>query len=273
MSSSASYAHRIVVSDLGDGIKEVELNRPDKMNALDGDMFKAICLVAKELKQDKKLRAVILSGRGKAFCTGLDIKSLNFESRKLLDRPAGTELTNTAQDVAYLWRMLDVPVIAAVHGMCFGGGLQIALGADFRITTSDCKFSIMEAKWGLIPDMSISVTLRELLPIDVAKELTMTARIINGDEAKGYGLVTKVVENPKESAMNLAKEILSRSPDSVAATKQLYQRTWLAPEKDALELETKLQKKLLFSMNQISAVGNSSGVTLPFKSRQDLGDD
>lgn len=144
---SSSHHHRISVTDLGDGIKAVELNRPEKMNSLDNDMFKAICHTATELKQDKSVRAVILSGKGKAFCTGLDIKSVNFESRKLLDRPAGTEISNMAQDVAYLWRQLDVPVIAVLHGMCFGGGLQIALGADFRITTPDCKLCIMEAKW------------------------------------------------------------------------------------------------------------------------------
>jgi len=144
---STSYDHRISVTDLGNGIKAVELNRPDKMNSLDGDMFKAICHTATEIKKDKSVRVVILSGKGKAFCTGLDIKSVNLESKKLLGRPAGTELSNMAQDVSYLWRQLDVPVIAVVHGMCFGGGLQIALGADFRITTPDCKFSIMEAKW------------------------------------------------------------------------------------------------------------------------------
>ena len=144
---SSSFNHRVTVSDIGDGIKNVELNRPDKMNALDGDMFKAICYTASELRKDKSVRVVIISGKGKAFCTGLDIKSVNLDSRKLLDRPAGTELSNMAQDVSYLWRQLEVPVIAATHGMCFGGGLQIALGADFRITTPDCKFSIMEAKW------------------------------------------------------------------------------------------------------------------------------
>ena len=144
---SSSFNHRVTVSDIGDGIKNVELNRPDKMNALDGDMFKAICYTASELRKDKSVRVVIISGKGKAFCTGLDIKSVNLDSRKLLDRPAGTEISNMAQDVSYLWRQLEVPVIAATHGMCFGGGLQIALGADFRITTPDCKFSIMEAKW------------------------------------------------------------------------------------------------------------------------------
>lgn len=142
-----NHSPRVTVSDLGDGIKSVQLSREDKMNSLDGEMFKAICHTAQELKKDKSVRVVILSGKGKVFCTGLDIKSVNMDSRKLLDRPAGTEISNMAQDVSYLWRQLDVPVIAVLHGMCFGGGLQIALGADFRITTPDCKFSIMEAKW------------------------------------------------------------------------------------------------------------------------------
>lgn len=240
------------------------------MNSLDGDMFKAICHTAQELKKDKSVRVVILSGKGKAFCTGLDIKSVNFESRKLLNRPAGTEISNMAQDVSYLWRQLEVPVIAAVHGMCFGGGLQIALGADFRIATLDCKFSIMEAKWGLIPDMAISVTLRELMPMDIAKELTMTARVFSGEDAKEYGLVTKLAEDPQASALSLAREIVARSPDCVSATKQLFQKTWYASEEESLALETKLQRKLMLSLNQFSAIGQASGVPLPFVTRKEL---
>lgn len=133
---------------------------------------------------------------------------------RLLERPSGygddDSYGNLAQDTAYLWRELPVPVIAALHGMCFGGGMQIALGADFRFATPDCKLSIMETKWGIIPDMSASITLRELVPIDVAKELTMTARVISGVEAAQLGLVTRCAEDPIEEANKLAKEIVNR---------------------------------------------------------------
>ena len=139
------------------GICRVVLNRPAKLNALDMSMFTEICKVETDLKSDRSVRAIILSGSGRAFCSGLDVVSVasnpfNFE--KLLAKPAGTAITNLAQDVGYLWREIPVPVIAVLHGVCFGGGLQIALGADIRLSTADCKISIMEAKWGLIPDMS-----------------------------------------------------------------------------------------------------------------------
>lgn len=145
------------------GVCKVTLNRPSKLNALDMSMFTAICETATRLKTDKSVRVIILNGSGRAFCSGLDVGSVatnpfNFE--KLLAKPAGTAITNVAQDVGYLWREIPVPVIAVLHGVCFGGGLQIALGADIRLCTADCKLSIMEAKWGLIPDMSARYAFR-----------------------------------------------------------------------------------------------------------------
>ena len=238
---------RVSIDTRDDNIAVVTLNRPDKYNALDMDMFHDIAETARTLAQQRELRGVLLQGSGKAFCAGLDVKAVTsnpLNATNLLKRPAGS-LTNLAQDVAWLWRSIPVPVVAAIHGICFGGGLQIALGADFRFATPDCKISVMEAKWGLVPDMSGSVLLRELVRIDVAKELTMTARVIDGAQAKGYGLVSHVSETAEADALKLLEEIATRSPDSVAASKRLFNDTWLAPEARAFEVETELQRKLL----------------------------
>lgn len=254
------------------GVVKVILNRPSKLNALDMKMFNESCEVATRLKEDKSVRVIILSGAGRAFCSGLDVVSVasnpfNFE--KLLAKPAGTAITNIAQDVGYLWREIPVPVIAVLHGVCLGGGLQIALGADIRLSTADCKLSVMEAKWGLIPDMSASITLRELVRADVAKELTFTGRVIRGEEAARLGLVTRVETDPAAAAAALALEMVARSPDAIASAKQLYQRSWVADERTALEEETKLQRALLPSWNQAAASAGSLGVKLPYAARRD----
>jgi len=208
-------------------IAYVTLNRPEKLNALDMPMFESINKVAHSLKKNRDIRAVILQGAGNAFCSGLDVKSIMknpVSAVRLLIKP-GRKISNLAQNVAYQWRQLPVPVIAVTHGKCWGGGFQIALGADFRYTTSDCEFSIMEMRWGLIPDMSGSITLRELIPIDLAKELTMTARIFNGDEAKAWGLVTHVCKDPLEEARLFAELLIKQSPDAIANAKKLFNNT------------------------------------------------
>ncbi len=245
-----------VLLEIDQGIATVTLNRPDKYNGLDMPMFEAITRVARQLKKDRSVRAIILKGAGEAFCSGLDVgkvskNPVNF--LKLLVKP-GRKISNLAQDVGYLWRDVPAPVIAVTHGYCFGGGFQIALGADFRFATPDCEFSIMESKWGLIPDMSLTVTLRELISIDLAKELTMTARRFSGEEAKAMGLVTRVCANPLEQAQAFARELADRSPDAVAASKLLFNRTWTASDKTALDWETRLQKKILARTNQRTAV-------------------
>jgi enoyl-CoA hydratase/carnithine racemase len=253
------------------GIAHVRLNRPDKLNALDMTMFEQLTKTARDLQSDRSLRAVILSGNGRAFSTGLDVKSIlrnnpNASIERLLERNGKS---NLAQDVGYIWRELPIPVIAALHGMCFGGGLQLALGADIRLATPDCKLSIMEAKWGLIPDMSASVTLRELMRIDVAKELTMTGRVFSGTEAVAYGLVTRCVDDPQAEALQLAQEIIQRSPDSVSLTKELYQKTWVAASEEySLKLETELQLKLLKTWNQLAASGRNFGLKVPYFRRK-----
>jgi enoyl-CoA hydratase/carnithine racemase len=261
-----------------DGICEVVLNRPDKLNACDMKMFQSIAEAASQLRDDRSVRAVIVRGEGRAFCTGLDVKSVMGsplqQIETLLKRPSGygkpnNEVGNLAQDVSYLWRELPVPVICVLHGMCYGAGLQIALGADFRYATPDCKLSVMETKWGLIPDMSISITLRELVRIDVAKDLTMTGRVVLGTEAAELGLVSKVCEDPLKDAHAFAKVLVERSPDALASAKELYQSTWTAAsEKECLELETKLQRKLLVSWNQLASSGRAFGYDVPFLNRK-----
>ena len=202
---------------------------------------------------------------------------------RLLDRPSGYSsgkddgvegggVGNLAQDVSYLWRAIPAPVIASLHGACFGGGLQIALGADLRFSTPDCKISIMEGKYGLIPDMSASITLRELIRMDVAKELTMTGRVISGEEAATLGLVTRCITDPMEESLRVAREIRERSPDAVASAKRMFQETWTeSDEEKCLRRETELQLPLLASWNQMAAAGRGVlGVRVPYGKRRDV---
>ena len=163
-------------------------------------------------------------------------------------------LENHAQRPALIWKRLPVPTIAAIHGVAYGGGCQIAMGTDIRFAAPDAKISVMEIKWGLIPDMSITQTLRDVVPLDVAKELTFTGRILNGEEAKAVGLVTHVADDPLAAAMALAEEIASKSPDAVRAGKRLYETSWHADARTGLELESTLQMELIGSANQIEAV-------------------
>ena len=269
---SARESERVLIT-IEDGIAIVTLNRPEKYNGLDMPMFEAITRAAKTLKKDRSVRAIILNGAGDAFCSGLDVKTVSknpVNFLKLLVKP-GRRISNLAQNVGYIWRDVPAPVIAVTHGYCFGGGFQIALGADFRFSTSDCEFSIMESKWGLIPDMSLTVTLRELVPIDLAKELTMTARRFDGTEAKAMGLVSRVSDDPMAEAMNFARELAERSPDAVAASKLLFNRSWNATDRTALDWETKLQKKVLGRANQRIAVARNSGSPdKPYQDRRDF---
>ena len=201
---------RVSITRTPEGVAHVRLSRADKMNALDMDMFRALRAAALEVAADTSVRAVLLSGEGRAFCAGLDVGSVcgdplsaRANMDELLRRPDGA-LSNLAQDVGYLWRRVPAPVVAAVHGACFGGGLQIALGADIRVCHPAAKLAVMEAKWGLVPDMSATVTLPELVPKDVALELTLTGRVFDGAEALKLGLVTKLSEAPLDEAIALA---------------------------------------------------------------------
>jgi enoyl-CoA hydratase/carnithine racemase len=269
--STKNQTPRIAL-EIKDQIAFVTLNRADKLNALDMPMFEAIVNTTKQLKKDKAIRAIILSGDGPAFCSGLDVKSMfknPLTAVKLLIKP-GARASNLAQDVSFLWRDVPVPVIAVTHGKCWGGGFQIALGADFRYSTPDCEFSIMESRWGLIPDMAGTIALRELASIDVIKELAMTARIFKGDEAKQLGLVTHVFDDPMTEAIKFVDEIKKRSPDAIANTKLLFNKTWLSTIRQALNWETKLQKRLIGRYNQRAAISQGTakkGEAKPFKQR------
>jgi enoyl-CoA hydratase/carnithine racemase len=232
------------------------------MNALDQAMFEALVETGMRLAEDPAVRSVVLSGEGRAFCAGLDFASFmamaGDGSRKtdgggLLRRPEGSP-ANHAQSAAYVWMSLPVPVIAAVHGVAFGGGLQIALGADVRYVTADAKLSVMEIKWGLIPDMTGTQTLRRLLRLDVAKELTFSGRIVSGQEAVDLGLATHVSDKPLDDAMALAREIAQKSPNAIRAAKKLLNESGLVTLEDGLRLEEQLQLGLIGSPNQIEAV-------------------
>lgn len=238
-----------------DAVAYVTLNRAAKFNGLDWDMLQGLVATAKRIRQDKSIRAVILHGDGPVFCAGLDFGSFGKQPLKALRGflKYGVRSTNLFQDVAWVWRELPVPVIAVLHGRCYGGGVQIALAADFRFTTPDCEFSIMEAKWGLVPDMTGTVTLRELLPMDVAMRLTMTGESFSGTEAKALNLVTEVAEDPMAAAEALVAVLKTRSPDSVAATKALFHQTWNASANAAFDIESRIQRKLIMGKNHAIA--------------------
>jgi enoyl-CoA hydratase/carnithine racemase len=247
--------------EVTDHVAVVTLTRADKHNALDVAMFEAIIAAAERLSGEPGVRAVVLHGDGPSFCSGLDVMSIMAAGggvEGLVD-PLRGGVPNWFQRAAYDWIALPVPVIAALHGNCLGGGLQIALGADIRIATPDARLSVMEIKWGLIPDMSITRTLPRLVGIDVAKELTYTGRIFSGDEARELGVVTRVDDDPLAAAHALAAEIAARSPDAVRSAKRLYDEAWTGSAGETLALEAQLQLGLIGSPNQLAAV--TAGVT------------
>jgi enoyl-CoA hydratase/carnithine racemase len=246
--------------EVSDHVATVMLSRPEKHNALDIPMFDGILAAVDEVRSTRGVRAVVLHGEGPSFCSGLDIASVMSAQEGLGGANASggsddlLDVPNKFQRVAYDWVTLPVPVIAAIHGNCLGGGLQIALGADIRIAAPDARLSVMEGKWGLIPDMSITRTLPRLVGIDVAKELTYTARVFSGEEAARLGVVSHLADDPLASARQLANEIAGRSPDAVRRAKRLFEESWNAPATDSLRLEAQLQLELIGSPNQMAAV-------------------
>jgi enoyl-CoA hydratase/carnithine racemase len=241
--------------EVADHVATVSLIRADKHNALDFAMFEAIIAAAERLRDEPGVRAVVLRGEGPSFCSGIDLMSLAGEAGlDGMTELARGESPNWFQRAAYDWIRVPVPVIAAIHGNCLGGGLQIALAADIRFATPDARLSVMEAKWGLVPDMSISRTLPRLVGIDVAKELTYTARVLSGSEAGELGLVTHVVADPLDDARALATTIAERSPDAVRGAKRLYDEAWCGEPDQTLALEASIQLGLIGSPNQLAAV-------------------
>lgn len=251
---------RVAVT-IADHVADVRLDRPDKHNALDYEMFAAINAAIDEVAAEPSVRAVVLHGAGPSFCSGLDLAGFAASNRPLeemFSRREGED-ANLAQRVSYGWQLLPAPVICAVHGNCLGGGAQIALGADIRVTAPDAAFSIREVHWGLIPDMGITRSLPRLVRFDVAKELVLTARTISGEEAVRLGLATTVEPEPLAAARKLAAEIAARSPDATRRGKVLLERAWGMSAAESLALEEELQRELLGSANQMRAVEAGMG--------------
>lgn len=253
---------RITVTMRG-GVADVKLVRTDKMNALDDAMFSALIETGERLKQDKSVRAVVLSGEGRAFCAGLDMgnfakmasgerKGGNADGLVTANRTPGG--ANRAQHAVMVWREIPAPVIAAVHGVAFGGGFQLALGADMRFVTPDAKLAILEIKWGLVPDMAGMVLLRGLVRDDVARELTYTGRVFTGEEALSLGIATRVCADPHAEAIKLAEEIAGKNPHAVRAAKRLFAVMQDGDAKQILIEESREQVALIGSPNQIEAV-------------------
>jgi enoyl-CoA hydratase/carnithine racemase len=252
---------RVTVSIDG-GVADVRMNRPDKLNALDAEMFQALTEAGRDLAENRSVRAVVLSGEGRAFCAGLDFTGFQAMAGSRSQRQESTTTllerrdspANSAQLAGWVWQEVPVPVIAAVHGVAFGGGLQVALGADIRFVTPDARLSVMEIKWGLIPDMTGTQTLRRLVRLDVAKELTFSGRVVSGTEAAALGLATHVSDDPRAAAFELAREIAGRSPDGVRAAKKLLNASVQVGVAEGLELEEQIQMSLIGRPNQIEAV-------------------
>jgi enoyl-CoA hydratase/carnithine racemase len=252
---------------IDNGVADVQLDRPDKRNALDLDMFRAIVDAQRAVSTRRDVRVVILSGEGQDFSSGLDVKSM-FQSGKspltMLGKwwPFGP---NLAQRVSVGWRRLRVPVIAATHGNCWGGGLQIALGADFRIAHPQASLSVMEGKWGLIPDMGGTLPMREILPRDQAMKLAMTAEVFDAQKALELGLVTALAEDPLAASREFANVLLQRSPDALRAVKKLYGKSWQGSEGMALLRETIYQVCVMAGRNQKIAVRRARGEEIPYR--------
>jgi enoyl-CoA hydratase/carnithine racemase len=245
-----SSAHNVTCT-VDDGVARVWLDRPDKLNGLTLDMLAELGATSRRLRKDTSLRAVVLTGAGESFSAGLDFGSALRSPRKIARSfvPSPVRGTNVVQEAAWGWRRLPVPVIAAVQGHCYGGGLQIALGADFRVSTPDAQWSVLEARWGLIPDMSGIRSLAQLVGIDTAKLLTMTGETFSGARALELGLVTELAEDPMAAADALVDRLRGRSPDAVAAAKRLFEGTWNGSPRRTFARERAEQLALLLNAN------------------------
>ena len=255
--------NRIDIS-IDNNVAHVKMVRGDKMNALDADMMDALIEAGERVKANKSLRAVVISGEGKAFCAGLDMGNFakmagsgdagvtDDHRQKLADRTHG--LANRPQKVAFTWREVEVPVIAAAQGFALGGGFQLFMGADMRYAAPGTKFSIMESRWGLIPDMGTTHIMTRVAREDVVKELALTARIFEADEAYEHGFLTRICDNPVEAALDTAAAIATRNPDAVRGTKRLFNEPADRFVADTLLLESVLQDDIIGMPNQVEAV-------------------
>ena len=250
---------RVAVT-ITDGVAEVRMTRPDKRNALDGAMFAGLVAAGEQLKSEPGVRAVVLSGDGPDFCAGLDFGA--FQAMRggerlsvQVDLPPGSGPAQAAgQRAAYVWTEIPVPVIAAVTGNALGGGLQIALGADIRIVAPDARMSVLEIRWGLVPDMTGTQLLPELVGRDVAKELTFSGRVVSGAEAVGLGLATRVDPDPRGAALELARSVAARSPHAIRAAKRLLDLAGRVDLETGFAAEQREIGALIGSPNQAEAV-------------------
>lgn len=255
---------RVTVS-IADGVAAVVLTRGSKHNGLDGAMFSALNEAQDAIAADSSVRAVVITADGPSFCAGLDFAAVEAEGlgpdTMLVPYPGSK--ANFAQRAAYGWAELDVPVIAALRGSCLGGGMQLALAADIRFAALDTRMSVMEVKWGLIPDMGLTQSLPRLVRADIAKELVWSGRTVGAIEAYEIGLITRLSNDPVADARAAATAIARQSPHAIRAGKKLVRDAWSAPTLDGLELEESLQRDLLGSPNQIVAVTAGMTKTAP----------
>ena len=254
MTESRTDAPRVLVRVDGP-VARVSLNRPDKLNAVDLDMLAELLAAAERVRADRSIRVVLLEGEGDSFCSGLDFASAGREKARIVRYFVAPpwRRTNIFQQALWAWRELPVPVIAVTRGHVLGAGIQLALAADFRFTTPDCKWSVLEAKWGLVPDMSGTVPLVELLGADVAKRLVLTGEVVPGEHAAAIGLATGVDADPEKLALELADAIVERSPDSVAAGKKLLNEVRLGSLRSAFRRERLYQLRMFRSPNTAAA--------------------
>ena len=245
-----------VTIDVREHVAEVALARPEKRNAVNLEMFEALSAGAQRLAADASVRTVVLRGEGEHFCAGIDTTMFTASSPEELVsrmRPRPGTPANLFQHAAYAWRELPVPVIAALDGVVFGAGLLIAMGADIRIASKRTRCSVMEIRWGIIPDMALTATMRHVVRHDRLRELTYTGRIVDAEEAAAVGLVTELRDDPLAAARELAAAIATRSPDALRTAKRLLNAGFDAPEAEALKLEAELQLRILGRPNQLEA--------------------
>ncbi len=241
-----------VAVEVSDGVAEVRLVRATKMNALDLDMFEALAAAIDRLRDEPKLRAVVLSAEGRSFCAGLDMDRMKGGAKRDHE-PRTHGIANASQYVVWGWRALPVPVIAAVQGVAYGGGCQLALGPDIRYLAPDARMSIMEIKWGLVPDMAGTPIMPGLVRDDILRELCFTGRILSAPEAIELGFGTRICEDPRATALQTAREIANKNPDAVRAMKRMFNNMMVDPAA-ALLAESVEQMKLIGSENQREAV-------------------
>lgn len=251
-----NLAESPVKLQIDQGIAFVRFNRPDVHNSLNMDLIESLLDVLSSLQNHRDVRVVLLGGEGKSFCSGLDVMSVMADPKNIQWLLSGCDgyPHNKVQHLALGWRALPMPVIAVIQGYCYGGGLQMAFGADLRIAHPEARLSVMEGRWGIIPDMGMSVTARGCVREDVLMRMTLTTEVLEGPQALQEGLVTELADDPWARAEALAREIIKRPPEMAKATKRLLRDSYTQTDEERIAMEEKLQKRLLGSPNQMEAV-------------------